>query len=183
MNRYDDILENQQMYFVKILSELSKERNIPVEKYEKLKKSDALKLVVLAPFLADADYAQMFAYANLSILLTAGNFPSIFNPQKDISLETRATLVLENLNRFAKNKKALQLCKKTLIAISYKDHLHDFEDDKKQGKFNPLLEGKNKEKYEKLFKSIVKEIEKDQNIYKIIDINNLKGNQPGFWYC
>jgi len=182
MSRYESIIENFEPYFVKVLSDIAKERNLSVEKFEKLKKSDALKITVLAPFLADADYAEMFAYANLSVLLTAANFPSVFNPREDISLETRATLVLENINKFAKNKKALELCKKALIAISYKDHVHDFDNDKKEGKYNPLLVGKNKIKYEKMFKSIFNELEKDEKISKIIDMQSLSINKPGFWY-
>ncbi len=181
MKRYEEILENFEPYYVKVLSDLAKERNIPVEKFEKLKKSDALKIAVLAPFLADADYAHMFAYANLSILLTAANFPQIFNSSEEISLETRAVLVLENITKYAKDKKALDLCKKALIAISYKDHLHDFESDKKKGKFNPLAIGKDKEKYEKMFKSIINKLEKNEIIFRTIDMQSLKGNVPGFW--
>ncbi|NMC67095.1 MAG: hypothetical protein GYA61_02610 [Spirochaetales bacterium] len=181
MNKYSEIVENFGPFFVKVLSELAKERNLSSDRFEKLKKSDALKVVVLAPFLAQAEYAEMFAYANLSILLTAANFPQIFNPTKDISLETRATMVLQNIKPFAKDKKALKICEKALIAISYKDHLHDIDKDKKESKFNPLFEEKNKIKYEKLFNSIFAELEKYKTLSKHLDMSNLKGNNPGFW--
>ncbi|HPC39151.1 MAG TPA: hypothetical protein PLF21_07545 [Exilispira sp.] len=181
MKKYEDILENFELFYVKVLSELAKERNLSVERFEKLKKSDALKVVVLAPFLAEADYAEMFAYANLSILLTAANFPEVFKPTKDISLETRATLILENLKPFVKNKKGFNACKKALIAISYKDHLHDLENDRKIGKYNPLFDEKIKKKFEKTFNSMLKDIEKEPFLLKNIDLQNLKSNNPGFW--
>ena len=182
MEKYVDIIENFEPYFVKVLTEVAKERNLSADRFEKIKKSDALKVVVMAPFLAQADYAEMFAYANLSILLTAANFPNIFNPTPDISLETRATMILQNIKPFAKDKKALKMCEKALIAISYKDHLHDIEKDRKEGKFNPLSEEKNKIKYEKLFNSIFFELEKYRILSDNLDMNNLKSNNPGFWF-
>lgn len=181
MKKHEQIIDNFEPFFIKVLSDLSKERNIEIEKFEKLKKSDALKIVVLAPFLANADYAMMFAYANLSILLTAANFTEIFNANENISLETRATLVLENLRPFVKDKKAYDICKKALIAISYKDHLHDIENDRKMGKYNPLFKEKIRIKYDKKFNKIIKEIQKDLRLSKIIDLNNLVLNNPGFW--
>ncbi|MFN3411178.1 MAG: hypothetical protein ACK4YF_03360 [Exilispira sp.] len=177
----EDIIDNFEPFFVKVLSDLAKERNIEADKFERLRKSDALKIVTLAPFIAKADYAMMFAYANLSILLTAANFPEIFNADENISLETRATLVLENIKDFVKDKKAFDVCKKALIAISYKDHLNDIENDRKMGKYNPLFEEKNRIKYAKKFNKILKKIQKDVRLLKIIDLNSLALNNPGFW--
>lgn len=181
MTRYEDIIEHFETYFVKVLSDICKERNYDIEKFEKLKKSDALKVVVLAPFYADADYAEMFAYANLSVLLTAASFPKVFVAHENISLEKRATLTLENIKPHAKNKKALKLCQKALIAISYKDHLHDLEKDAKEGKYNPLSDNKKRIKYDKLFNKILKELSKNKIFIQILDLNNLKSNNPGFW--
>lgn len=181
MKRYDYIFENFEPFYIKALSDISRERNIDVEKFEKLKKSDTLRLVALTPFLADADYAEMFAYANLSVLLTAANFPEIFKATESLCLETRATLILENIRHFVKNRKIFKLCQKALIAISYKDHLHDIENDKKIGKYNPLNSDKKMKKYEKLFKKIFKELDKETKINTIIDLKNLFINNPGFW--
>jgi hypothetical protein len=179
MSRYENVLSNFDVYFAKVLSDIGKERSLSFEDVERLKESPAFRLVVLTPFISDCDYAEMFAYANASTLITAGKHPEVFNPTKDISIETRATLIVENLKPFVKNKKNYNLCKKALVAVSIVDHQEDIEADKKEGKFNPLFDIKSKEKYNKKLPSIFNELEKDKTITKFVSVDLIKSD--GFW--
>lgn len=179
MNRYDNILDSFEVYFTKVLSDIGKERSLSFEDVERLKKSPAFRLVVLAPFICDCDYAEMFAYANTSTLITAGKHPEVFNPTKDISIETRATLIIENLRNYAKDKKVYKCCQQALILISIADHKKDLDDDKRINKFNPLFDESIRKKYETLSSKLCKELSRCKKLTDLISIEFILSD--GFW--
>ncbi len=179
MNRYQQILDDFQVYFTKLIHKLAEERNIPSSEVEILMKSPAFYFVAIAPFVCDADYAEMFAYANCSILITASKIPEIFNAKPEISVEKRAILVLENMANYVKNKKAYKWFQNALIAVSISDHLKDVENDRKVNKYNPFKDESTKIKYDKIHKSLVNDLLKTNP-----DANNLKSSllaDGGFW--
>ena len=179
MSRYENVLSNFDVYFAKVLSDIGKERSLPFEDVERLKESPAFRLVVLTPFICDCDYAEMFAYANASTLITAGKHPEVFNPTKDISIETRATLILENLKNFVKDRKSYKCCQKALIVASIADHKKDLLNDKKINKFNPLSDEINNKKYEAMLSKLCKELLSCKKLTDIISVDFLKSD--GFW--
>lgn len=167
------------MYFSKLIHKLAEERNMPSSDVEILMKSPAFYFVAIAPFVCDADYAEMFAYANCSILMTASKNTEIFNARPEISIETRAKLILENMANYVKNKKAYKWFQNALVAVSISDHLKDFENDRRIGKYNPLKDENTKIKYEKIHKSLVNDLLKT-NPDKV-NLNPSLLADGGFW--
>jgi len=117
-----------------VLSHLAEIIGPDANKYAKV---PAAKLTAAIPYLAGSEDADRFAVSNLLTFHGATKARTLFNHRATDDEDPMRRLATFHVGKQA-DPEVVQYGLNLLTSISLADHEHDSEDDRKEGKYNPL---------------------------------------------